>query len=748
MTSSVVASSDTASRKHLRGSLSLMWPLFQSLCFGQFVETLSCAVQGRLVMAETGMTLFEHSLAFAEAEAMVSNQLGWGPFGFPKGNAQAQTDAYGQALSVTAITRSAVLDRLNTPPEVLLIGLISTMSHLTSHLLAIFGLQGRFRLISTGFWGLCFMSVFLWSLITFTPGPSGDVDILRFPTVCIVGFIPHMLILLGILTCAGIYLLALLLTATAPPGPDQPRSFQERFVMAQQNLQANISLSNIRINMHEDFYTSLLKVGFAALTAASEAVFLNEGQPVHVRRWTWLEEERMREIEVSRGLRREAAFSVPHDRVPGDVTPVAEGVGLVEMEDESTEARVWTTGYGRERTTEKLAAGASSKTRVHGDGVGAAERSGRWVMAWDLFRGIFWLVTGALAMVCVKALESIGLHHGPRWLRKLARRDKMRSDRDVAMDATDAQALEFWLLTDDGVLRLPEDDQVDVEAEMRKRVQGNGLTAQADEEELDGNLYGWWKQGGWFGELDGSGTFAPTSQEMDDDLTSVISQSTATDDEAWESIGTEGPGRTTPTQRSPFRHVRSDTLTPSSRDYDTMIDTTQLAQLLDPRNAEDRHEAQLLSQHLRSTEVLTRSRYRQSIERQRARVLTSTRYRSSPGGHSNKPTAADEAEILEQLILSRREASSPSSPSSTSHASPHDGLASSPETAWATGASGLGSSGPQCVVCQSQPRTILVWPCRCLSLCEDCRVSLAMNNFGACVCCRRDVVGFSRIFVP
>jgi hypothetical protein len=46
----------------LTGSLSRLWPLFETLCFSQFVETISCAVQGRQVAAETGMTLFEHSL--------------------------------------------------------------------------------------------------------------------------------------------------------------------------------------------------------------------------------------------------------------------------------------------------------------------------------------------------------------------------------------------------------------------------------------------------------------------------------------------------------------------------------------------------------------------------------------------------------------------------------------------------------------------------------------------------------------
>ena len=52
----------TAKPVELTGSLSRLWPLFETLCFSQFVETVSCAVQGRQIAAETGMTLFEHSL--------------------------------------------------------------------------------------------------------------------------------------------------------------------------------------------------------------------------------------------------------------------------------------------------------------------------------------------------------------------------------------------------------------------------------------------------------------------------------------------------------------------------------------------------------------------------------------------------------------------------------------------------------------------------------------------------------------
>lgn len=94
-------------------------------------------------------------------------------------------------------------------------------------------------------------------------------------------------------------------------------------------------------------------------------------------------------------------------------------------------------------------------------------------------------------------------------------------------------------------------------------------------------------------------------------------------------------------------------------------------------------------------------------------------------------TDEEQADLLEQLILSRRAETQ----RSEQHGGGDDG--------------GRGAeAGPPCVVCHSAPRKIIVWPCRCLSLCDECRVSLAMNNFDKCVCCRREVISFSRIYVP
>jgi len=56
-----------------------------------------------------------------------------------------------------------------------------------------------------------------------------------------------------------------------------------------------------------------------------------------------------------------------------------------------------------------------------------------------------------------------------------------------------------------------------------------------------------------------------------------------------------------------------------------------------------------------------------------------------------------------------------------------------------------------CVVCTIEPRDTILWPCRCLALCNECRESLASRlaaNDHLCPCCRRRVEGYSRIYVP
>ncbi|KAL1987867.1 hypothetical protein VTN96DRAFT_2270 [Rasamsonia emersonii] len=715
------------------GSFTLLWPVFMCLCLSHFVETLSCALQGRTVVTEAGMSIFEHSLAFAEAETMISQSIGLGLFGLPKSSSTKEelqlTSEGGSSSPVHLLTRAQVLERMNVTPELLLIVLISCCNSLASNVLDVFGKQSRYRLLNTTIWGLCFMAAMVWGFVD-SSSLGNDTGVLKFPTVCIVGFVPHLLILLGILICLCIYGIAVLITAFAlPPDLPRPSSWRERFALAHGNMQGANQIRNVRLNRHEDFYTMLLRVGYAALTAASEAVFLNEGRSVVARRMTWLEEDRLAEIEASR--RREPsrgrlwAESVNAQFEAGDTF----SFDIPQRSDE------WESGYGREKKLEKP---SNSSRPIHSQsglgGVGAFQGATRCYHGFSFFKGIFFLLLRWFALGLSKLLDRVGITARPRWLSKL-----IGAGRKATKPRTKEQpaSLDFWILTDEGELELPEDNEFDVEKEMRKRESLNkSHWDEADESRLDTKLYNWWKAGGSWGDQDESADYVPSESDLED-TTSVIS--TTTNDSEWEDYD-DSDGRRTPTQQNPFprRFSRE-----SSPVQESLLDTTSLARLLDPRDRETKNEARILAAHLAAEKdgrIMTRSRYQREVERERARVLMPPRFPSQDNsqpnnnGEKRRPAPEEEAEILENLILSRRLESSTSR--------------SREPTSWQSGASGLGPDGPQCVICQTNPRSIITWPCRCLCVCEDCRVSLAMNNFGSCVTCRQEVAGFVRLWVP
>ncbi|KAM5354351.1 hypothetical protein ACJ41O_001000 [Fusarium nematophilum] len=705
---------DTGSARDLSGSLSLLWPLFGTFCLSQFLETVSCAVQGRPVAPETGMTLFEQSLAFAEADAAISNQLGWGLFSKTR-PADTPSSALGSAI---ALSRSMIMKRVNTPPEVLLVAFLSSMTHITSHVLGIFNLQAKYRLISTGFWGLCFMGSIVWSAISFDLDDPSSQGLLRFPTVCIVGFVPHVLVLLGIVMCLFIYGLALLLSALSPPSsPDMvSMTFRQRVAHAHSNMQANVSLSEIRITREMDFYTALLRTGFGAITMASEAVYLNEDRGVSLKRHTWLEEERFKEAEELQ--RKFIGGGLPDSRYDQ-----IGAIGLIPVKGGS---QIASNGFARERAAQKVPKGRGERSlRV---GIGATERSSRWLMALEFLLSINKLLARLGAKSLLWCLAIMRIRYQPAWLLWLARHPKSvkTQAKSSARKETRNRAGPSF---NDG--RIPRAESTDVEAEFRR------VSIGQDEESLDTDLYKYWLKGGWWGSTDTSGDFEPHPDDDDFDTTSVISMSTTgegiDDYQAWESDDNDD-GQRTPTQRSP-RITRE-----STPFVDSPMQISDLARLLHPSSPEEREDARTLSAHLQNDGIMTRSRYRRMEQLQRTRILTmpgsgllQPGAATMPAGRNTKLSPDEEERLLEQLLLSRRQAASDETCGPTS---------------WEEGGSGFGSDGPQCVVCQSSPRTIIVWPCRCLSLCDDCRVSLAMNNFDKCVCCRREVISFSRIFVP
>lgn len=687
------------------GSLDLLWPFFCSVLLSQFVETLACALQGRQVMPENGLTIWEHSLAFAEAEATFTRPLA----------------AARDGLLDTA-RKTALLHNMNAPPEVLIVTLISSLSHLTSNVLAVLGLRTKLRLANTAIWGLSYMGVLIWGFFrsTITNDP-GDLHILRFPGVCLIGFVPHIIIFTSILACVAIYGIALLLTAISLPRSAETVTLRQRFLTAYRNLQANSHISSnttLRLNYQEDFFTALLKVGFAVLTAASEAVFLNEGTRVNVAGMTWLEDDRIQEMNASRNhLMKKALEAVPEE---------LRGEGF----DEDINAHgAFISGYARERKPDSSGAVSNNYRAVSTDtGVGFLRRSTKFGLSLQLLKGFWWLQVGFGAQFLQAVLMRLGLAR-PSWLMRFVQQNdstKRSTRRPQPRIQRDPKTLQFWTMDEFGQMRLATNQDIDVEVETRRRLlqqPQNAFDRHLADEALDDNLYNWWKIGGWWSEADSSGEYHPTNTD-DDDTTSVVS--TVEDAESmWSDVSDDEDGRRTPTQRDP--HAMSRQSTPMHFD---LLDTERLASLLNPRTREEQEEAQLLSRHLRSEKIMTRSQYHTLRQQERGRILTSSRFASQSTGQAGPLSAEQEEHALEELLLERRSGSKSGGGS------------------WDSGAEGMGSNGPQCVVCQTSPRTILMWPCGCLSLCDDCRLGLATRNFDACVCCRRKVISYSRMYVP
>ncbi|KAF8248546.1 hypothetical protein K440DRAFT_547626 [Wilcoxina mikolae CBS 423.85] len=534
-----------------KGSLDILWPLYKTLSFSQFVETFTCSLISR-VPSENGMTLLEHSLAFAEAEALATR----------KSYRLETAGEEGQEPKVLKMKGEKLV-----PAQVLYISVMSSMSHITSHVMAIFNKQTRYRLLITGFYGFAFLGGFA---IAFCFG--GTAGILDFPTVSVVGFIPHLLILAGITVCAGIYGLALLLSSLFPPSGR--RGFAEGF----NNLRANPTLSSASVSLTEDFYQVLLKLGYICLTAAAEATYLNEGRAVRIPGWTWLEGEHARMLDSR--LRNSGSIA-------SQFAPTAKGTGPFAQE---------------RKEFRDVVEYAKDKRRASG---------GRWIGAGELLRGVG-VVLGRWGVVGTSRLFGRPPPAAPLPSR-------------------------------------PSPPQSD---------------------EGDSDLYERFLNGSSLPETDESANYTPSNPSS--------SSSSSSDDESDdESTRTRCRRQTTP-----------------------LLDSARLAALLDPQIPEDRASARLLARHLTSSHALTRRQY-----------------------SSLQVSGAAEESALENILLSRRREKA------------------------GGGWEGDGG-GPVCVVCQSEPRTVIVWPCRCLSLCEDCRVCLAMNNWSNCVTCRVPSIGYSRVYVP
>ncbi|CRK40328.1 hypothetical protein BN1723_004763 [Verticillium longisporum] len=342
-------------------------------------------------------------------------------------------------------------------------------------------------------------------------------------------------------------------------------------------------LSGVRIGREMDFYTALLRTGFGAITMASEAVYLNEDRDVNLASSTWIEDERFRELEELRRQWLGEEFGSRLDPTgKANLMPVTEGRALAKS------------GFDRERAAQKLPKTISGEGRLR-DGIGAAERSGRWLMALDFVLNTSKLVVRTTTGLVIRLLSRLGMRI-PRWLLWMAQRPKQQGETAATGTRHRSTASHSFQGGITGGVDIPLTDAVDVEAEFRQRAwTATQSCVPLNEVDLDSELYRWWLGGGWWGTADMSGDYDPNadSDYDDDDTASVLSVATHDDNEdAWESE--DGDGQQTPTRNSP--QLKDET----SFAHDSPMQLDDLARLLNPATPEDKEEAVALAAHLGS----------------------------------------------------------------------------------------------------------------------------------------------------
>lgn len=112
-------------------------------------------------------------------------------------------------------------------------------------------------------------------------------------------------------------------------------------------------------------------------------------------------------------------------------------------------------------------------------------------LTFDLVTGIFWVSVSLQAQLCLSILRRLGIQRRQIWLVKLAGLADDSGKASAAQLAGTTDNLQFYMVGPSGDLRIPQDRNVDVEAEMRRKHQRTGTYS--TEEALGENVYSWWR---------------------------------------------------------------------------------------------------------------------------------------------------------------------------------------------------------------------------------------------------------------
>ena len=229
-------------------------------------------------------------------------------------------------------------------------------------------------------------------------------------------------------------------------------------------MQANAFLSNIRLDLCMDFYTALLRIGFSIMTMASEAIYLNESRAISIKQRTWIEEDRLNEIEAT-GLEWPGMnFGTHVTNLSMTSSGYLNDNGQVRVKylPETDRIRLFS-GYACELTT---------KTQKHGENrqvrTSTADRNRKWYTTFE-----FWLNLSNLLLCCIASsllwiMAKFGVQNQPRWLRRIIPTQNRKSNNVRVNTQFNVELLHPGLVGLDGKLEIVNETSLDVEEEYRR----------------------------------------------------------------------------------------------------------------------------------------------------------------------------------------------------------------------------------------------------------------------------------------
>lgn len=611
----------------------MFWPVFLGFCFLLFIETFVSVVQGKQPYTESGITIFEHSLAFQE-------------------------------VSSTGFFGGSHLHKRPTE-QVLIACIFLTLNHLNIHIGGLFN-NNRYRLIPLSIIGLSFLTYFVSCFM--------NGSIWKFPFIIILSFIPQVLIMLIIFISVFIFSMAVL----AKGFQLQDLNYASFLLYDNHENDPEFRARNLNINFSDDFYTALLNAGMLAITLAGKSSYITELSLVIVDDDTWLERNIWEKIKYQ----AKSLANIP------------EGSNANNVLEYLKENKI--SGYGNMILTPSKRLISGEQTELFSDDKTDLKNSRSISILRKRYIFLKEMVVDLIQLLYGLIIDSFLLSYFPRVFRRYVLRQPI-VNKDAAEETS--QEFESRKRKTPAFIRpyVKRYTNQPSEATHRNEKPALELLVSIDNYNDDqlSKEYVSLLLGEEISEVDNSEDYRVDVYELE-----------LEDDSDVESIDLAFAST-----------VKSNEL---SNDGSLMIN-----EILSPEEFQilmSTGDIDILQHHLKydcqNNGMLTRSRFRS---------LT-----TDIGIQENTSSNEDETSRLLEIILDKRKA--------RDHdiASSHSNLDSGFDL----------NSRLDCVICQTNVREIITWPCKCFAICESCRLSLISKGIEGCVCCRRDVEGVSKVFIP